>query len=863
MPIDFLLATAEAAAPLRMALDDPALVHGASAALQLPLAAKASGRTGDARWRSAAGATVAIHVFGTASDRDPDRVFGAPRASESPVATSLLHPREGRATLKYVVAGDIEASASADAGAPRARGDAAGTGRERVAAGLSASVDADARLGAYLHAATGTTLGSALATHAARMPWILDAASVAAMAPGEACFLVLGGRASAALEVDWADVFAGDLGALAGFADTPGLLAITLDASAGLAFRFSVEDAFRLVFVREANGVRAVVNRASDARFRLSADASIEIALADPEAARAVLAQVAARLLGPLTGPLRESTAALQQVIDGYDAALARIRAALGGAAATLEQWFDEHGLSRALQRLQALQSMVEEVGHVAPVLAQRLGLGLAQAEALLAELDAWPATLAQRAGDRVAQWLAPLDPEPILQRPREAAQALLARLEAIESTLVELAHARLSLAMSAEYERIDEDKTVLDVLLDTAHAEYGGRHADLLALRFDRVLVDALRQGAGVALRLFLHEHRLRRSFTLGLSLGDTLRQATTTGRSWLERRRMAAGADGAVRVRHSSILEGERRNEEMAFGSQARCRGELDARLHRDDEQPGRWRLELVLRFESRTPRAGRDWMHAAADYGAVFGIAGGDDAVALLLETLAGAEVERQPAGLSLALTVPAAAMATPALLDAWAQLDAGTAAAALAEALPVVGNVPARRDPAARRAAYGTALQVLLGDGGVDLQDARGIARHVGRHVGAGNSAATAALRRFELSPARPWLGTVAQLATHPSAGRVDGMVRGFRAAGASLAALPAKATGSARERTLVEEALQQLQRGWINRFTLRWQVAVLRMLAAQAALPASALRPRMALSVGVGAGAREQVIAPIG
>lgn len=835
----------EGADNLRRDLGDPALPRGRDPALQFALAESISGRFGQAGWRLAAGVSgrAAVHVFETASDTDPDRIFGPARKGESTVQRPVLHPRTGVAYLKYVLDGDAEADANARSGPAR----------------IKLAGDATVAAGAYVPVPRKGTLQQALSGRGADIPWVLDAGDVRAMRPGEACFIALGGELSAALDIEWASVFAGPLGALGELSTSGAPLQLAVDASLGLAFRFSVEDSFRLAFVRTNDGIRAVLHRAGSDAFRMSAEAGMTVRFAQPDAAREVLSQVAASLLGPAQQPLREVVAALDQALGAYDAALARIHATLGGAAAQLDAWFDARGLARALERLDRLQAIAADVGRVAPVFAQRLELTLAQAEAVLDALDRLAADLAQRLGARIDALLEPLRLPPLLEAPREAAAGLLARLDRIEAALLEVAGKRIEAALTLDYQRLDADALVFDADLDPDSNAFAGRHADLLALRLDRLLVDAGRDDGAVSLRLFLHEQKLRRRFSLGLALGSGLRDVARSGHEWtFVERRVRDEGNGALRVRQSTTLKGYRGHEEAFIGSAAHCRGDFDARLRRDDSAPARWRFALSLEFGSRTPRIGRPWLHAAADFGATWGVVA-EHEVDALRERLAGIDTRGKPVEVELSLAFGNAAFDNAAFLKAWAEANADILAGALAVALPVVGNLPQRQTPALRRAAYGSALRALAGSEGVDLRNAGAIARHVARNL----ADATPALRAFEARVPAPFLGTVAQVATHPKAGgRIDGNLRGFLQAGTLLRGATGPATGEAPERERILSALHGLDLGWINRFVLRWQGALLLQLARTSGVPAAAIRPRLALVVDPDGGApTRHLIAP--
>src|SRR5690606_31030159 len=194
----------------------------------------------------------------------------------------------------------------------------------------------------------------------------------------------------------------------------------------------------------------------------------------------------------------------------------------------------------------------------------------------------------------------------------------------------------------------------------------------------------------------------RLRRRFSLGLALGSELVDMARSGNEWVLVDRRALDEEGQQQRQQSATFNGYRAHEERLFGSAASCRGDLDARLKQTDGAAARWRFALALEFGSRTARAGRAWLHAAADFGALWGIVAEDQA-ADLAQRLADTGAIGSAVDLELSLAFGNAAFDRTAFLDAWASPREEDIAGALAAALPVVGNVAERQSPAARRAA----------------------------------------------------------------------------------------------------------------------------------------------------------------
>lgn len=822
---------------LRRRLDDPALPLGATAVASLALGRDLARQFSGIGWTLAAGVSTnaGIHLVDSRRGLDPDGVVGQPPQSPGPGSGPLVATPSGHVHLKWLLAG----KASMDVSRP---------GRT----GIRLDGSADVRAGAYLAFPAERTLGEAMAEGMAGLPLIFDPRDLAALDVGDACFVELGGRLTTRIEVDWAGLLAGPLGPLRSLAVSGAPLDFALDVNAGARVELALEDSFRLAFAGLGEGwVRVALHRADSRAFSLGAGLRLEAGFSDPEAARAVLAAVGAGLLAPVRQALGTVDAAISDALAGVDDCLASLRARIGQQSASLDQYFDAHGLQRGLARIARLQSQVEAAARVDAALAERLSVPLDQAAAILEAIDGLADDLARRLGDRLDASIEALGLPALAEDARAAVAGLLERLDRIEAGLAEVAGHRIRLGLDYSYRRVATGSSLFEADLDTSATAFEDWHARLLALDLTPLIDASVDASLGIRPRLYLHSRSESRRSALGLGLGE-IADRSFWGRDWLEVERHAATdlPGGRLRREHSLVLLGHRGHEDRLFNT-ARCRGDFDARLEREDDAPGRWRHTLGLRLESSTPVAGADWLHAAADFGALWGIVpeGGVDALA---EALGETGALGEPAGLTVTLVLGNAVFAEPRFLQTLASLDDATAASAFAAALPTLPHLPQRRDPAARRAAYASAMRVVTGTAGIDLgrrdRIAKGIAQ---RLVGA-----DARLRDFER---RADPGSVAHIIRSPSGGRVEGCLRELRQAGTRLGQLSGPAHGGPEERRGLLQALVGLDLGWINRFVLRWQGVLLRQIALSSGVDPEAIEARLVLTIGSGQEARQHVL----
>ena len=819
------------AANLDRPLLDPRQPRGATPALSLALDQHWRGALGGREWRFRAGVAgaAAVSILAGENDVDADHVFGAPTRKHG--HPPLLAPAPGRAWLKLT-----------------ANGEAGGNlGRRNGHAGIAFSGQGDLRLGAYLRAEPAHSLREALASRRGAGVFALDAGSVRRLGVDDACFVALGGTLSARVEVDWADALAVPLPALATLASDGRVPALALDARASVAVDFELSDSFRLVFVgRDADRIGVQLRRSADRAFALRAEASARARLASPDIAREFLADVAAQLLGLSPTQFAKLRTDLAQLLTLADDASSLLRVQLAKAGASFDAALDDTGLplaQRRLAQLRALVTLALVADREAPAAA--LGLPLSQLAAVLERIDQLGATLAARLGTRLdallSRWQAPA----LAQQPLAALRFLLSWLDRVEAALVAAASRRIEAGIDFEYQRVSSEEALFSAVLGRAHADFEGLHAALLGLDLARVLEASRQPGSGVALESFLHQKTLKRSLSLGLDLGGFYSDRDSATREWSESLRIlpdAAAPQGQRRERRVA-LKGNRTRVEAAFGSRSLWRGDFAADFASADAggNNGRWRFALALGFRSVSPAASEAWLRGAADYAALFGVVPESGVEALggrLLATGASGKL----ASVELSLVLRPEAFEHDGFLRAFAQVDEADMRTALATALQRIEGFADRCDIARRRAAYARAVEVLLGTTGVDLRDTDGVGAFVAREL----QSPDATLRAFEAQRDPPSPGAVADISRRT--GSMLGLFREFRQAAALDRFRDAATPGGSADRKQIEKALAGWDLAWRDRYPLRWQLALLRQLAAGTGVPAAALEARLKLLV---------------
>jgi hypothetical protein len=391
----------------------------------------------------------------------------------------------------------------------------------------------------------------------------------------------------------------------------------------------------------------------------------------------------------------------------------------------------------------------------------------------------------------------------------------------------------------------VANDEALLSAALERAHPDFATLHAALLGLDLARVLDATRRQDSGVVLESFLHQKSVKRSASLGLDLGGFYSDRDAATRDWAETVRILpdpAAPQGPRRERRVA-LKGNRTRVETAFGSRSLWRGDFAADFTSTDAggNNGRWRFGLAQGFRAASPGASEAWLRAAADYAAVFGVVP-EVEVAALEERMLATGASGKLASVELSLHLSPAAFEHEGFLRAFAQVGEAAMRDALATALQRIEGFPDRCELGARRAAYARSVAVLLGGVGVDLRDTDAVGDFVARELRTGD----AALRAFEAQRDPPAPGSIADISSRT--GSLLGVFREFCEAAALERFRNAASPGGGADRKQIEKALAGWDLAWRDRYPLRWQLALLRHLAADTGVPAHALSARMKLVV---------------
>jgi len=819
------------AANLERNLLDPRLPRGAQPALSLALDKDWKGDLDGREWRFRAGvaAAASVSVFAAAADEDSDHVVGA-TGRKAGARAPLLHPGEGRAWLKLLASGEV-------------RGNLARAAPAR----LQFSGRGDVSVGSYLLVDPQQSLRAALASRRGAGVFALDAAQVRTLGVDDACFVELGGKLSARVEVDWADALSAPIDGLREFAPSSGPLALLVDAKASVSLDVELSDSFRLVFAgRDSDRVAVALQRSASEAFGLEAQASAVARLSNPDIARDVLADLAAQLFGVAPAQLAKVRADLAVVLGLADDTTGLLRIALARVGARLDDALDEAGLPLARRRLAQLQALAALASIADPSSrAAQLGVPLAQVEDVAKRLDRLGADLAARIGTRLDALLASLGLPSLLKQPLAALRGLLSHLERLEALLAEAAGRRVQAGFEFEYRRVAQDESFFAAVLGRAHPDFESLHAQLLSLDLASVLEATRHSGSGIALESFLHQKTVKRSLSLGLDLGGFYSDRDSSTREWSESLRILpdAGAPGGQRRERHVALKGNRTRVETAFGSRSLWRGDFAADFTSSDPGGinGRWKFSLALGFRSATPSASAAWLNGAADYAAVFGVVP-EDGVEALAVRLRESGAENRLASLELSLSLRPAAFEHEGFVASFDDVDEMRMREALAASLQRIEGFADRCDIARRRAAYLRSVEVLLGTTNVDLRDADEVARFVAHELSSGDDA----LRAFETQHDPPSPGSVADISRRT--GSLLGLFREFREAAALARFCKAASPGGSADRKSIEKSLAGWDLAWRDRYPLRWQALLLRHLAHSTGVPPTALDSRLKLVI---------------
>jgi hypothetical protein len=198
--------------------------------------------------------------------------------------TPLLRLTSSDAWLKYVCDANVKASVGADVGAVRFTGGAGAT----VTLVDYRHHTSDSKL---LSAATADLLGQRVAV-------IRD--HVAGLTPGDAVAFETRGELTAAVDIEWCDVFTSEIGRLARLLKTAAPIALSFQTGATCSVKVGVTDTFLVVFARDVDGgpLRVGIAKAAVKDLDVNAGVSIAAQIASGNPIEQVLDDVVAGLLG-------------------------------------------------------------------------------------------------------------------------------------------------------------------------------------------------------------------------------------------------------------------------------------------------------------------------------------------------------------------------------------------------------------------------------------------------------------------------------------------------------------------------------------------------------------------------------------
>ncbi|MYC89213.1 MAG: hypothetical protein F4X22_13405 [Gemmatimonadales bacterium] len=287
------------------------------------------------------GGEAAVDIFNAPGDEDPAGVFGPPMDdTPEPTAFELpapIHFTADSAWLAYRASAKVEANGGFKAAKFAFAGEADGA--------------ASILFHDYRRHDAEDFVGTAVARDLATPRFVISAADVRALSPGEALALEVNGQLNAALTLKWSDAFTGNIGALSRLLAPGEDFGVKVGASLRASFKIGIEDHFLVVFSRRKPGeIRVSVRKSDRDRLGVRAAARVSVRFADRGQAEEALRAAVEALLGE---PLEQVRAILDK---------ARVGDLDPGERATAERLVDRLGLEHRRLRLDALRKRVERL---------------------------------------------------------------------------------------------------------------------------------------------------------------------------------------------------------------------------------------------------------------------------------------------------------------------------------------------------------------------------------------------------------------------------------------------------------------------------------------------------------------------
>lgn len=232
-----------------------------------------------------ASAEVSIQLLNRQAQKDEDGILRPrkkPRADEPPPQLTF---QEGKAWLKYRLAGQLKLGLDATAGA----------------VGLGLDLSKSVAFTDYRVHAPDELAKDALLADLGRLRFALDREDVLRLGDGEAVSFSTRGTLAGEITLTWADAFGVALGGIAKALDVAGTpLALTLDLGATVSARVTAEDDFVIVFSRSADRFRVALRKAKSRGAAIQAKIAAGLHFDDPKKVNALIEQLVDRHVADL-----------------------------------------------------------------------------------------------------------------------------------------------------------------------------------------------------------------------------------------------------------------------------------------------------------------------------------------------------------------------------------------------------------------------------------------------------------------------------------------------------------------------------------------------------------------------------------
>jgi hypothetical protein len=571
----------------------------------------------DVGFQIEAGSEVAISVFNASNDADDLAMYGALATEGAPSGIAwrpLLQSTPDTVWLRYRANCHVKVGASASAGLAKFKVDSS------AALAVATYMPHQKSQGRF------PTLVGAVASDLTKLPHVFSHLHLKTLTADQVVAVELGGSLNLNIDLDWADVLTGLNDPIDGLALGQAALAPKIDASAKVRFALGLSGLYRVAFHGLPDGwieLQLLTNRRR--QMDLGVELGLDIAFANPDAAEAVLPELAGELLGGDPQALANWKASIAELQADLKVAYDSLLAELTKPAHALERYLSRLQLESRLQRLQHIQQKVNEalaqtpvVDEAAAPLAEMLGLTIVEATKLIDGIQALPGKLKALGTEQAEKLWRAIG----LTRVEERLGYVLNQLERLESIIKRVARAQLKLRFSYEYSRTEDNAALLsiklasgklpDVLLKQIHqAALSLDAASILQLASDhpKLMTDGLLLGHSIS------ERRRSFGFTLGVD-------RWSVALNWLKTRKRVTlfrQVQGEQRQACHSLL-GQRSYDGKGFSTFKQYAGEVlfgMPEYRAENGADGDWTAALGLRWTHTYPKLERRDLAEALDH------------------------------------------------------------------------------------------------------------------------------------------------------------------------------------------------------------------------------------------------------